>query len=248
MRFVPTPDWFLGKDVIIDGFSFLVLLIFFILCLRNYKLNKNKKIMYLGIGFALISIAQLAMISTKFVLYYDFSFTQSIGQAVIQYNIIKTVDIFYKAGFFFHKLFTLLGLYVIYRLPIKQKSPGDFLLASYFIVISAMFDSQLNYLFHSTALILLVLITNNYYSIYKKNRFLNTKILVIVFGMLGLSQLLFILSKMEAIYVAGNIIALLSYMIMLILVARILKHGKKKKPDGYNLRYAKCRPGKGRRD
>lgn len=248
MRFVLTPDWFIGKDVLIEGFSFLVLLIFFILCIRNYKLNKNKKIMYLGVGFALIAVAQLATILTKFVLYYDFTFTKSIGQAVIQYNIVKTVDIFYKIGFFFHRLLTLMGLYVIYRLPIKHKSPGDFLLALYFILISAMFSSRMNYLFHSTALILLVLITNNYYKVYIKNRFLNTKILVIVFGMLGVSQLMFALSNMESVYVAASIIALLSYIIMLILIVRILKHGKKKKSDGYNFRYAKYRPGKGRRN
>jgi len=248
MKFVFTPDWFLGKDVLIESFSFIVLLVFFILCIRNYKLNKNKKTLYLGVGFGLIALAQLAVIVTKFVLYYDFSFTQSIGQAIIEYNILKSVDIFYKIGFFFHRLLTLAGLYIIYRLPIKRKSPGDLLLALYFIVISAMFSSQLNYLFHSTALILLVLITNNYYTIYKKNRFLNTKILVIVFGLLGLSQLMFILSKMEAVYVAGNIIELISYTIMLLLITRILKYGKKKKPDGHNFRHVKYRPGKGRRD
>jgi hypothetical protein len=246
MRFVLTPDWFLGKDVLIESFSFLVLLVFVILCIRNYKLNKNKKIMYLGIGFGLIALAQLATVATKFVLYYDFSFTQSVGRAIIEYEVVKSVDIFYKLGFFFHRLLTLVGLYVIYRLPIKRKSPGDFLLALYFIVISAMFSSQLNYLFHSTALILLVLITNNYYTIYKKNRFSNTKILVAVFGMLGLSQLMFVLSTLETVYVAANIIELLSYSLLLFLIVRILKHGKKKKPDGYNFRHAKYRPGKGR--
>jgi len=40
MRFVFTPDWFLGKDVLIEGFSFIVLLIFAILAIRYFKLNK----------------------------------------------------------------------------------------------------------------------------------------------------------------------------------------------------------------
>lgn len=249
VRFVLTPDWFLGSDVLIEAFSFIVLLIFFILCMRNYSLNKNnKKILFLGIGFALIALAQLAMVVTKIPLYFDTSVTSSIGKAIITNNVVSSVDIFYKAGFFFHRLLTLVGLYVIYRLPAKRKSPGDFLLALYFIIISAVFSSELNSLFHATALILLVLITNNYYTIYKKNKFSNTRLLVSAFGLLAISQLLFMLSKLEFIYVTANIIELISYTIVLILIMRILKHGKKKKSDGHNFGHAKYRPRKGRED
>ena len=71
VKIVFTPDWFLGKDVLIDFFSFLVLFTFFILAVKTYKLNKNRRFLYLGWGFGLIGLAQLAAVITKLVLYYD---------------------------------------------------------------------------------------------------------------------------------------------------------------------------------
>lgn len=244
-----TPDWFLGKDILIEGFSFIVLLIFFILALRYFKLDKeNRSFLYLGVGFGLIALAQLAAVFTKLVLYYDIGPSQQIGQALVTtYQIVKSVDIFYYAGFFFHRLLTLLGFYIIYRFPRKKKSPGDFILAIYFIVISALLSEQVYYIFHTTALVLLVLIINKYYMVYKENKFFNTKILISAFGILALSQLIFILSRIEAMFAAANIVELISYVILLTLSVRILKHGKKKKSYGHNIRYTGNNPRKRRK-
>ena len=237
MRIVPIPDWFLGKDVIIEVFSFIVLFIFSFLAIRNYKLNKNRNFLYLGVGFALIALAQLASVMTKLVLYYDIGPSQAIGAAIITSQLVSSVDIFYSAGFFFHRLLTLLGLYIIYRLPRQKKSILDYAVIIYFILISALLDRGVFYLFHLTALVLLILIFDNYHALYKKNKFVNTKILLIAFGILALSQLIFILSNIEIMFVLGNIIELISYTILLILIIRILKYGKKKKQDGHNIRH-----------
>ena len=238
MRFVFTPDWFLGSDFLIESFSFVVLFIFFILCIRNYKLNKNKKILYLGAGFALIALAQLAMILAKFALFYDTPLVSSIGLAIIESSGISSLDVLYGLSFFAHRVLTLLGFYIIYRLPRRRKSSADLILGLYFIGISAFLGSEFYYLFHATALVILSLITFNYYTIYKKNKFINTKILMIAFGMLALSQFLFMMSNLETVYVLANVIELVSYTTLLILIGRILKYGKKTKPNGYNIRYS----------
>ena len=238
MKIVPTPDWFLGKDVIIEVFSFVVLFIFSFLAIRNYKLNKNRNFLYLGAGFALVALAQLAAVVTKLVLYYDIGPSQAIGVVVITSQLVSSVDIFYSAGFFFHRLFTLLGFYIIYRLPRQNKSIWDFFIIIYFILISALLDKGVFYLFHLTALVLLVLIFDNYHALYKKNKFVNTKILLVAFGMLALGQLIFILSSIELMFVLGNIIELISYTTLLILIIRIMKYGKKKKSYGHNIGHA----------
>ncbi len=249
MKIVFTPDWFLGKDVLIDGFSFIVLFIFSFLAIRYFRMNrKNRKFLYLGVGFGLIALAQIATILTKIVLYYDFSFVQEIGKAIITSQAVKSVDIFYYIGFFFHKFLTLLGLYVIYRLPRKRKSYGDYFLILYFIIISALISKQFFYVFHLTALFFLVFIAGNYYEIYKKNKSTNTLILISAFGILALSQLIFVLSNIETIFVAGNIVELIGYVILLILIIRIFQYGKKKKPNEHNIRHAGNNPGKRRRD
>lgn len=239
MKIVFTPNWFLHGDVAIEIFSFIILAIFFLLCLRSYKIGKNKNTLFLGIGFLIIAVAELSIIFTKAVLYYDTILIQQIGQMIVTYNVAKSVDIFYYLGFFVHRLFTLIGLYVIYRLPMKKGKISDYLLAIYFIALSALFSFMgAYYLFHLTALLLLAMIINNYLKVYNENKSHNTKILIIAFLMLALSQIIFILSKLNIAYAIAQIIQLVSYIILLVLIINILENGKKTDPDRDNSRYA----------
>lgn len=244
MKIVFTPDWFLASDVLIEIFSFVILFLFFYFSVKSYKLSKKKNSLYLGIGFLLIAIAELATIFTKLVLYYDTTFTHQIGRAIITYQIVKSVDIFYYIGFFFHKFLTLLGLYILYRLPLKKKKSRDVFIALYIIIIASLFSQSVYYLFHLTAFGLLVLIINNYYQIYKKNKSKNTKMLIIAFCLLAFSQILFLISQVGVLYAAAQVIQLVSYLTLLVLIIRILDYGKKKKSYRDNIRYVKNHPRK----
>lgn len=249
MKIVLTPEWFLGKDVLICFFSLIVLAIVCVLALKSYKLNKkNKSLLYLGVGFGLIALAELACGFTKLILYYDIGPAQAIGQAIITSQIVSSVDIFYYLGFFFHKFLVLAGLYIIYRLPQKKMYIGDYVLVFYFILLSAVLSAYEGffYFFHLTAFVLLVLIINNYYRIYKKNKFVNTKILIIAFSVFALAQIVYVFSKVAVLCVIANIIGLISYIILLFLIMRILKHGEKKKPYEHNIGHAGNRSGKKR--
>ncbi len=246
--FISAPNWFLTPDFLINVFSFIVLITFLILCIRNYKLDKkNKGMLYLGVGFGFIAIAQLAILMTKFGLYYDTSFTTYIGTAIIKYSIVNSTNTIYKIAILFYKALTLIGLYVIYRLPKKNKSIKDLFLIIYFVLLSVLGSDLVNYLFRITAMSLFALLSYSYYSIYKKNKFANTVILSIAFAILALSQLLFMMSQINAIVVLADFFELVSYIILLVLIIRILKHGTKKEPDGYNLRHAEYHPRKRRK-
>jgi len=238
VKFVPTPDWFLGKDVLIESFSFIVLFIFSFLAIKNYKVSKNRRFFYLGVGFGLIALAQIAAVLTKLVLYYDIGPSQQIGQAIVASQILSSVDIFYFMGFFFQRFLTLTGFYMIYRLPRNRKSVFDYILVLYFILISAFFINEIANVFHLTTFLLLLMIVGNYSKIYQRNRFFNTQILMLAFGILAVSQLLFVFSGIvEGLHVAGNVVELISYTILLGLIIRIRKYGKKKKPYGHNSRH-----------
>jgi hypothetical protein len=237
MKIVFTPDWFLNENVLINFFSFVVLSFFTILSYKSYKLDKNKKILYLSAGFALIALAQFAGILTKLVLYYDVSFTQSLGQMMITYQVIKSVDIFYQLGFFFFRLLSLMGLYIIYKLPIKKEYTEDFFLALFFITIISLLSKDMIYLFYLTSLLLLGLITKNYYHIYSRNKSKNTLMLFSAFAVLALSNVILVFfCSHEIPNVIANIIELVSYITLLFLIIRI-QHGAKKKSDGHNLRH-----------
>ncbi len=234
MRFVFTPDWFLSNDVLINVISFLVLFLFFIFALKCCKMSNKKGIFYLGAGFLLIAIGELSTILTKLVLYYDTNVTQDIGRIVISSQVVQSVDVFYNVGFFFNRFLTLLGLYVIYKLPSTRRLSAELFLTMYLIFIVALLSHTLHYLYNLTALILLVLIIHNYYNIYKKDKLANTKILISAFVLLSLSQILFILSKLNYFYVGAQSIQLVSYIILLGLIMKIIKNGKEKKQSRHN--------------
>jgi len=224
MGFVLTPDWFKGNDVLIGIFSFLVLTTFFILCIKSYKISKKKKnFFYLGLGFLAIAIAQLAAIMTKVILYYDTTFTQQVGQMIVTYHIISGTDIFYNTGFFFHKLLTLLGIFILYKISEKDKKPRDLIIAGYFLLISALAGSLVYYIYHLTMVIFLILIIDNYYKIYKKTKNTNTGILIWAFTTLACAHFIFLLSKIGTLFVIADVIELASYIILLFLIIRILK-------------------------
>ena len=249
MKLLFTPDWFTSGDVLIEGFSFIILMFFFIFSIRNYKINKNRNSLYLGVGFFLIALAELSVILTKVVLFYDMTFTSNIGRMVVTYNVVKSVDTFYYIGLFLQKLLTLVGLYVIYKLHVnndKSAYTGDFFLALYFLVISVLFSTALFHLFHITVLILLVLIINHYYEVYKKNKHINTKILLVAFCMLAFSQVIFMLSNINPWYVIAQMIQLVSYITLLVLIIRILRaqNGTKEEQGRHNIRYAGNNPRK----
>lgn len=236
MKIVLTPEFFLGKDILIEGFSFIILLIFFILALKNYKIGKNKKMLYLGIGFGLIALAQLASVFTKTILYYDIGPSQAIGQAIITSQIVNSVDIFYYIGFFFHRFLTLLGFFLIYRLPKKKINKEDSFLILFFLFLSAFIGKEFYYFFHLTCLMILIFITNNYLEIYKKNKLVNTKILIFTFIILSLAQLIYIFSKLGDLFVVANITELIGYILLVFLFIKIIKNGKKKEQDGNNIK------------
>lgn len=226
IRFVNIPEWFAGKDVMIESVSFLILIAFFILAYRYYKISKKKSFLYLGWGFLLIAIAELANIATRLVLYSDVSFVQQVGQMIITYDVIKSVDIVYQVGFFFHKFLTLLGLFIIYRLPFKKVSRQDTVIIIYFMFLLALFGTGMDIIFHLTILIFLLSIIRNFYEVYSKNKNTNTMLIVVTFCILTLGHILY-LTHNPAYEVTANFIELVSYLILLFLVIRILRHSKK---------------------
>jgi hypothetical protein len=234
MKIVFTPDWFLNFDVTVGIFGFIILMTFFFFSVKAYNISKKESVFYLGLGFFLISLAEISAVLTKVVLFFDTETIQEIGKAIVESNLLNTVDIFYYLGFFSYRLFTLLGLYIIYKLPTgrKKSDPADFALTLYLILMTAILSHSLYYFYHLTAFILLFLIIRDYTRIYYESKLSNTLILISAFSLLAISQLIFIFSLVGVVYVLAQSLQVVGYMILLLLIVRIIQNGKKKKPNG----------------
>lgn len=226
MPIVLNPSLFIKADIFIEGFSFIILSLFFILAIRSYRLSKNKKTLFLGVGFLLIAFAELSTILTKIVLFYDASFTRQIGNMIITYRILKPADIFYDIGFFLNRFLMLVGFYSIYLLHKRIEKKEVFFLT--FLMITTTVLSQIYYfIFHATILILIFLIIDEYFRIYKKNKSKNTYILLNAFIILAAGHILFIVSEFRIVYIFAQLMQLTGYITLLVLIIRILKYDKK---------------------
>jgi len=237
MDIILPPDWFLNVDILIGGISFFIILLFSILCIKNYRVNKDKKFLNLGAGFGMVALAQLIITIAKIIVFYDISFI-GIGDEIPQ-NILGIITSVSAIGLFLFRISILFGLYIVYKTP-RKIIERDSLLILYLLVIVTLLSEGAVHLFHITAFAILLLMIAKYYDVYRKNKSRGTFILMLAFFELAVSNVIFIFARTTSmVYITASIIELASYITLLVLIIMILEHGKKyskkKKQNGYNL-------------
>ena len=196
---------------------------------KYYKIDKkNKNYLLLAISFFTLAASFIFKILTNFTIYYREIETKNIGFATLTYHTIESTNILFFVGFMLYHILTLLGLYLLYSIYTKQ-TKSNMLLIIFLIIISTYFSQSAYYIFHLTSLIFLVLITMQYWSIYKKNKLISSKILTFSFALIALSQIIFMFVKLNLfLYVISEIIQLVGYILLLIAFIMVFKHGKKR--------------------
>jgi len=233
------PQWFLAPDLIIDFFSFIILLAFTTISLKYYKLSKNKKFLYLGLAFLLIGLGELVRIIMYLGTNLNLSTTYRIGRVIIESGIISSADIFYFVGFSLYRFLLMLGFYLIYFTTKREKTRLEHLLIIYFIFILTLFTNEsyhifnigiwAYHIFNFTIAVFIFIIVINYIRLYQERKSGNTKILIYSFFLLLISYITIIFARKEGnIYIAANTLQLISYVLFLTIIIRIYKHGKKK--------------------
>ncbi|MBI2660420.1 hypothetical protein HYX07_04620 [Candidatus Woesearchaeota archaeon] len=228
VQVVFSPKWFWGKDIFIDSIALLVLLSIAIFATKYYWIKKSRNYLYLALSFYLIALSFFSKILINFTIYYQVLHTQIIGSMTYTQTILKSSEIFAVSGLFFYRFFTLLGLFMLYSIYEKQ-SKANIILMVYFILISIFFSKEEYYLFYLTSLILLGIISNRYYQNYRKNKSKASGMLAASFSIITLSQVFFMLvSITKHFYVAGEIMQLIGYTVLLTAFITVLKHGREK--------------------
>src|SRR3989338_6915246 len=215
VQVVFSPKWFWGKDILIDSIALLVLLLIAIFATRYYRVKKSRKCLYLALSFYLIALSFFSKILINFTIYYRVLHTQVIGSMGYTQVVLKSSEILSVSGLFLYRLFTLLGLFMLYSIYEKQ-SKANIILMMYFIVISIFFG----------------IISNRYYQNYKKNKEKASGMLAASFSIITLSQIFFMFVNFtKHFYVVGEIIQLIGYIALLVTFIKVLKHGREKDKD-----------------
>lgn len=228
VQVVFSPKWFWGKDIFIDSIALIVLLLIAIFATKYYRIKKSKNYLYLALSFYLIALSFFSKILINFTIYYQVLHTQMIGSMEYTQLILKSSEILAVSGLFFYRLFTLLGLFMLYSIYERQ-SKANIILMIYFIIISIFFSKEEYYIFYLTSFIFLGVISNRYYQNYKKNKEKTSGLLASSFSVITLSQIFFMFVNFtKHFYVVGEAIQLIGYIILLVTFITVLKHGREK--------------------
>jgi hypothetical protein len=228
LRLIYSPQWFYGEDIAIDIVAIVVLSLIAFFALKFYKINKNKNYKYIAVSFILLAFSFLFKILTNFSIYFIDNHIKKIGFVTITYQTLQSTDTLFFIGFLAYRLLTLIGLYLLYAVYDEKKSKASTFIIFYLIVISTYFSHGAYYIFHLTSLILLALITSQYARNYKQNKKETTRLLKNSFGLIAVSQILFIFVGLDNhLYVAAEAVQLIGYAALLITFVKVLTHGKK---------------------
>lgn len=219
-----------GKDIYFDVVGVIVLSMIGFFSLKFYYLDKkNTKYLYFATAFFLIAAGFLFNILTNFTIFYTAIEVRDLGLFKVSYQVLKESHILFIIGFFFYRVLTLSGLYVLYSLYSGKKDIHTNLLVLFFIIVLSYFTRSADYIFHLAVLLMLGFITYTYYKNYKRCKDCTAKYLWISFTVIAFSHLLFVLSCVHPAFDEyGEVVQLLGFVGLALTFILVRKHGKKK--------------------
>ncbi|MGV8169641.1 MAG: hypothetical protein ACP5N3_06320 [Candidatus Nanoarchaeia archaeon] len=231
LEVTPGPQWFSGPDFIIDLFSVVILLMIGFFAWKFYSMNKeNKKHLWLFLALGVLSLSFIFKIITYLILYkttFSVEVFSVLGQLVYY---LQPNNFYFSISFIVYALLTLLGFYLLYTVYEPKIPPSTSILMFYSLLVIALFTENAYFFLHLTAMILSVFITIALWKNYRKNHLDTTKALAFSFGIISFSRIFFILASFySSMYVLGELIQLIGFMLLLITFITVLRHGKKKR-------------------
>jgi len=233
-KLIYSPQWFYGKDIIIDIVSVCVLLLIAFFSIKYYKIKKNRNYIFLALSFAVLAGSFLFKILVNLNIYYKYIETKDLGVVTTLYQSMKASGKLFITSLFLYWFLTLFGFYILYSIYQKQ-SMSNFLFGTYLLVILTYIAYPDYKIFHLTLLVILSLITINQARNYLNKKHFATKSVAYSFGIIALSQIFYILVDVNnRFYVAGELIQLIGYVILLITFIMVLRHGRKENKNRHH--------------
>lgn len=234
VKLIYGPEWFYGKDILIDTISILVLLLVAFFSIKSYKIKRNRNYLYLALSFVILAASFLFKILMNLNVYYKVIETKDLGLITTAYQTMKVSGRLFFTSFTLYWFLTIFGFYILYSIYQRQ-SISNFLLGTYLIFIGTYFSYPSYHFFHLTLLVILALITLNHLRNYLNQRHYSIKLTASSFALITLSQLFFVLVGSNLyFYVAGEITQLIGYVGLLITFVMVLRYGRKEDAHRHN--------------
>jgi hypothetical protein len=227
-EFVNSPPGFYGKDIGIDALSAIIVILIGIFSLRNFLLDRdNRKHLFVSLAFMILGLSFIVKVLTNLLTHNGFIAQEHFVFMGTDFGV--SYAFFSALGFLTHAFLTLFGFYMLYALASKERFTMNYIIIAYFIFISTYFARFNTIVFYLTALIFVMALSRRYILAYKEYGYVNTLYLGWSFGIIGLSQAVFIFAtQSRTLYILAEILQLIGYLALLATFIMVLKNARKK--------------------
>jgi len=217
-----TPDWFFAYSIGLEIFFAIITLIVGIYAFRVYRLTEERSSRLFGTAFFFIAISYIVQATLNFVV------LERLEDAISSMINLKQVYLLNLLGSYAHALLFLVGIWILTYLTLKVKNSRVFTLMLCVLLLTIFFSANKIFMFYVLSSILLLFTVIYYFMNYLNNKKLNTLLVLIamIFLLFGALHFMFAVEH-EIYYVLGHILEFIAYLLMLINLLIILKHGKK---------------------
>ncbi len=229
VRFVFSPKWFYGIDCIFELVSVIVLVLLALSTYKLYKFTKNKHHLYFGASFIALALGFIAKILTNVEIYYPEAIINTVGAKTI-FTITGIIhsSLIFTAGYFFYRLFLLLGFLGLIFIITHSKEYRWIPLTVYLVFVITLFSTFAYYIFHITVAVLLFYLAYYLYKNWKKNRKKTKKTVPLLtflsFLLLFISAIAFVFVIVNSyFYVVAEVLQFLGFLLLLIAYIILVK-------------------------
>jgi len=218
------PRWFQGYDVTFEIVFALITLAVSLFSFKIYKLSQQKESKYFGISFLLISLSYFVWA------FLNLRLVSEIKEGVSALE-LKDLLVFSTASIYIYMILAMVGFIILAYTALKIENPSAFLLITLISIAGLILSGNKTAMLSIASSFLLLFIFSRYYLEYRKNHNLRTGLIMIAFFLLFLGNMGFLFVQSNYVYyVVRHILELAAYLLVLISLIWIIKHGQKKKP------------------
>ncbi|GIU69490.1 MAG: hypothetical protein KatS3mg002_0726 [Candidatus Woesearchaeota archaeon] len=219
-----SPKWFLNYSIILEIIFAVITLIVSYYAFKVYKLTEKESAKLFSTAFIFIFLSYLIQSILNIIILYK------LDNDVVSLINLRDAALLNLFGLYLHALFFIMGLIILAYIQFKVDNIKIAFLLIAVIITSILFSWNKLMLFYMLSAILLVFIVINYFINYLRHKTMHTfmVLLSMIFLLLGVLYLFFSVDY-EIYYVIGHILEFIAYIIILINLFMMIKHGKKKR-------------------
>ncbi|MFH1972285.1 MAG: hypothetical protein ABIJ18_02280 [archaeon] len=209
------PLWFQGYDIAFNMVFAIITLLIAILSYKARNLTEDKKYAAFGTAFLLMSVSYLIFI------FFALLFNTS--------TFINLLNIF-DFVFFIHMLLMLLAYTLLIIVILKIKDRKIIALLLILMLLFVLFSFQYFIKFHIISFFLLAFLTYQFFKNHEDKKTTNTKLVFVSFFLLTGSHILFAaIQYSHALYIAGEVLQLLGFILLFLMFIKVVLHGRTKR-------------------